>query len=563
MKLVVREYLSMLKETNELDALLGDLLLSMDIEPLTKAEKGVRQYGVDISALGIDPEDKVRKVFLLVVKQGNLSRDSWQGNPQAVQPSLEEIVDVYLNTMLEGEHKILPKKIIVCCNGDMSQAVQPNWAGYTQRKTIAGKIEFDFWGADRLAQLVEDYLLDEFLFPESMQKSMRKTLAFLDVPDYDLTHFYRLVEESLFSKPLITPKERLKTLRLLHLCLNVVFHYALEADNLKPAFVASERLTMRVWDWMRKNALFDNKDVVGEFVKLYISRKRIWDDYFLKIHPYCYLRDGLFGYGVEQIEYPLLVFEQIGIMGLIGFDQLNHYQLRREKASLRNLSFLANALVSLIQNNRASRNPSFDGHIIDICLGLFILKSTKRKKEAHEWIENIILSCGWGYRLRKRFPLLSDSYDELMDVEVGISETKLEASTLFPTLFEWCVVFGFSDLYALGVKTVQEAFPEVNMQVWYADDQLEDSLYEKNAMMGSGAMRHSIKFPESLEAYKEQILEELKNEEKPEKLTFIGSGFPLIGLIASRHYRTPMLPFYWRKEIEDANLPVSADIVST
>ncbi len=65
MRLVIREYLSMLKESGELDALLPDLLLSMGITPLSKAQVGVRQHGVDVAGVGPDPEDEnIVKLFL-------------------------------------------------------------------------------------------------------------------------------------------------------------------------------------------------------------------------------------------------------------------------------------------------------------------------------------------------------------------------------------------------------------------------------------------------------------------------------------------------------------------
>lgn len=45
MKLIIREYLTLLKESGELDRLLPDLLLSMSIPPISRAQKGVRQEG--------------------------------------------------------------------------------------------------------------------------------------------------------------------------------------------------------------------------------------------------------------------------------------------------------------------------------------------------------------------------------------------------------------------------------------------------------------------------------------------------------------------------------------
>lgn len=52
MKLIIREYLSLLKESKELDWLIPDLLLSMGIEPFSYPQIGVRQYGVDVAAVG-------------------------------------------------------------------------------------------------------------------------------------------------------------------------------------------------------------------------------------------------------------------------------------------------------------------------------------------------------------------------------------------------------------------------------------------------------------------------------------------------------------------------------
>jgi len=95
MKLIIREYLSLLKESKEIDRMLPDLLLAMGIEPFSKAQIGVRQYGVDVAAVGLD-EDDVEKLFLYIIKQGDIGRRDWDSNEQAVRQSLDEIKDVYL-----------------------------------------------------------------------------------------------------------------------------------------------------------------------------------------------------------------------------------------------------------------------------------------------------------------------------------------------------------------------------------------------------------------------------------------------------------------------------------
>jgi len=553
MILIIREYLSMLKESGELDALLTDLIMSMDMKPLSKPQKGARQYGVDLAAIGLDPDDDAEKLFLFVIKQGNINRNTWDGQQQSVRESLNEINDVYLSSMLDKSLQKKRKKIILCSNGDLAQNVRANWVGFKEDKSKHNEIEYDFWGGDALSALVEKYLLNEFLFPELVQKQMRKTLAFLDLDDYDLTHFYQLIEELLFNRDL-SKKDQLKILRLLNLCLNLVFHWAQEANNLKPALLASERLVLRVWDWMRPKSLFLNKKIFREFCKIFITQTKIYGNYFKKIQKHCYIEDGLYGYRAEQIEYPLLTFEQIGILGIAGFEFLNHSAMKHEGNKIvvpENVSIVTDSLANLIHNNKSSYNPLFDGHVIDICLGLLLLNFANRKGEAEQWLSSLFQSIILNYKLRKKFPILSDSYEDLVDIEVESTYTNFEASTLLSVMFEWCVVLNLPNGYRNARDSVISTFPDVNLQTWYPDEDIEQYMYKGNALVESGSMRHSILLPDDFNNFKKQILEELKREEHPDKLSFIINGMPIIGLIASRHFRTPVFPFFWRAYIQN------------
>src|SRR5574344_3151202 len=89
MLLIIKEYLSLLKESKELDALLPDLLLVMGHTILSKPQIGVRQNGVDIATIGKD-ENGIEKLFLFVVKQGDLDRSDWNSTPQSVRPTMDE-----------------------------------------------------------------------------------------------------------------------------------------------------------------------------------------------------------------------------------------------------------------------------------------------------------------------------------------------------------------------------------------------------------------------------------------------------------------------------------------
>lgn len=94
MRIILREYLGMLRESGEFDALLPDLLREMQFVPLSAPQQGVRQAGVDLAAVGNDANGQ-RNLWLFVLKRGDLGRKDWDTLPQSIHPSLNEILDVY------------------------------------------------------------------------------------------------------------------------------------------------------------------------------------------------------------------------------------------------------------------------------------------------------------------------------------------------------------------------------------------------------------------------------------------------------------------------------------
>lgn len=554
MQLIIREYLSMLRESEELDALIPDLLLSMEIQPITKPRRGVRQFGVDLAAVGVDPSDQVKKVFLFVIKQKDIDRAAWDTGSQSVYQTLNEVQDVYLTTFLENKLRELPKKIIVATNGDLHQNVQANWKGYVDRNSRLGEVEFDFWGGDKLSLLIQEYMLNEFLFPEPVSKNMRRTLVFLEETDYELEHFYDLIEHLMFSAPLTREKEQLKALRCLHLCLNIVFHWSDDVGNLKHAWKAGERVVLRVWDWLRVNSLFEKGKIVSEYLKLYDTRLQISDRYYQKIKPYCLVRDGLTRNGPSEVEYPLLTFEQIGMLASFGLNVFENAagmpNGEEKRKAFRLADEVAQTLTGMIENNKSSLNPLYDGHINDICLALLLLYRTKRAQFALDWIHELFGYIFYSYRMFKYFPLLSDSYDDLMDIVLHKESKEPDSSTLIPTLMEWTVVINSPQVYGIAKDGIEKVLAKVDMQIWYPDDQIEECLYQTNALNETGTMRHTIQFPESYEEYQSEVLAEYENEENPASLLFRQYECSSVALIAFRHFRTPVFPFFWREFIK-------------
>ena len=218
MNFLTSEYIALLKEDGELDTLLIDILNSKGITPISKPQQG-RQYGVDIAAIGKDT-DGIEKLFLVTVKQGNITRSVWDSGQNSVRQSLNEIRETYITISLTARQKKLPKIIILATNGDLEQTIQTSWAQYTE-KFKEDSIEFDFWGIDDITNMVSTSLLAERLFNTEMRSLLKKTLAFLELKDYDLNHYKELVN-LILDKQFKTKKPILKRLKLLQICLNIV-----------------------------------------------------------------------------------------------------------------------------------------------------------------------------------------------------------------------------------------------------------------------------------------------------------------------------------------------------
>jgi hypothetical protein len=77
---IVREFFRGLKERHELDAIIPELLTAMGYEVISRPMVGTRQYGADVAAIGTD-DDGIRKLFLFVIKKGDLTREEWDDSP--------------------------------------------------------------------------------------------------------------------------------------------------------------------------------------------------------------------------------------------------------------------------------------------------------------------------------------------------------------------------------------------------------------------------------------------------------------------------------------------------
>ncbi len=567
MKLILSQYLRTLKERNEFDRLLPDLLLAMGYVPISKPQTGVRQYGVDLAAVGA-AEDGIQELLLLVIKRGDVGRIEWDSGPQSVRQSLNEIIDVYLKTLVEPSHESLRKRIVLVTTGDLKQEAQINWDGYAKEK--ASISSFEFWGADRIAVLVEKHLLNENVFTSDDRTYLRKALALAGEIDYDQRDLHRLFRGQLDlgrQGELLEQTERLhdlqKALRVVNLSAQIYSRWSENEGNLKQALVASERATLWCWHRLHLEDQAKTPRNCHEFAALWQAHQEVSYRYFQKLQGHLFVKDGLSGYSQENAEFSLVVFEQIGLIATIGLCQiLVGANEQNARVNFENAKIVARGLAALLSNNPVSGSPSLDDHTIDITLGLLLLTITDNGSQAQDWLTELVTRADYTFRVKRNFPICTDSIDDLAEASVS-SDDKLQTrlmrtSWLLATLAGWAVILERDDLYDALARNTKAYYPEVCLQLWHPTEDLAKHFYYGPSRYSFGEAEAPIVLPDTSTEYRERMKAVLTS--KRHDVTSFSpaclAGMDAIDLVACRHFRTPVAPFFWYRLM--SNTPASS-----
>ncbi len=556
--LVISEYLRTLKERNELDRLLPDLLIEMGYVPVARPQTGNRQFGVDIAARGTNPDTGQAELLLLVIKQKDIGRTEWDGGDQAIRPSLNEIFDVYLKSHVEAEDVGKPVRIAVVTNGELKQTIQAGWSGYINDQKDRALIEF--WGLDKLSTLIESHLLDEHIFQDDDRRELRRALALAGDVEYDQRDLHRMMLRTLRLTPegmpdgsLLSKRDLLKALRVVNFAAHAFASWALRDGDGRQGLRAMERVLL--WSWHRVRA-FDawesDKDMIQALGSIWQGYLTVGRYYFEKLQAHCYVEDGLLGYASDSAELSLVAFEQIGMLASIGLTHvLSVVEDEDRVLQLKNADTVAAALASLISSNGICNSPCFDRHSQDIVLGMLLLVLTGRVDIAERWLQTLIRNIDYAFKAKRYVPIDSDSIDDLADIggwHSGQTADKLmKTSWMIAVLAGWCTVLGLGDSYRVLRQGLVQDYPETCAQLWHPDKQIHEHLYFHAAHFSSGASEAPIRLPEDLSQWLTHMRVIVESEQGKECLQTMGCkvGLPGIDLIACRHFGTPVAPSFW------------------
>lgn len=565
MRLILSQFLRTLRERDEFDRLLPDLLVAMGYVPRAKPQTGVRQFGVDLAAIGKSPVDGVEEMLLFVIKRGDIGRRDWDnGEPTSVRPSINEALDFYLTKLVAPEHSSLRKTLVLATTGDIKQDIDPVWTAFKEQN--AARANFDFWGADRVSDLIERHMLDEHLFAAEDRSDLRKALALAGDGDYDFRDLNRLLLRQLGLTPdgrLSTPtgdaRTLRKTVRRTHLASQICVHWAQSEGDARQALWVSERALLWAWHRVQLVEVRERAQFYPDVAALWHSYTEAAARYVEVVQPNVHVRDGLAGYSGEGAEFAIVLFEHIGLHAAIGLAcRLEPPQGdAMAKVTRSNVEVIADGLCALITNNSASASPRLDRHAVDICLALLFLVNAGRLEQARAWLAEIAKRLDYCFKVGSGFPVSTDSLEDLVALEVSPGnhakhDELMRTSWCLATVAAWCAMLGLDDHYGSLSRGAATSYAKVCAQLWHPTTGWTERWYFGGALdLGDAEAPYAL--PTNVEEMRQRITDFVKRPEYDWVEASPSRTLGLFGLdfVACRHFRTPVPASAWyRSQLE-------------
>ena len=565
MKLWFRSYLASMRERGELDAILPDLLSELGYNVYSRPQRGTAQAGVDIAAVGLD-EDGEKKVFLFSVKQGDLTRQSWNdGTPQALRPSIDEILDNYIPHRIPKRYQKL--KVVICLvfGGDMQEQVRSTVEGYMGRNS-GEKISFDEWNGDKLAGLLLQGILREEIMPKALRSHFQKSVALVDEPDIAYRHFSRLVRD--LSALADNDKAKIRTARQLYIATWVLFVWARDVGNVEAAYQASELLLLNLWELVRPY-VGQKHSTAGKAITLVLHyaiqlHLAIASELIeQKIFPHVGIQDGI-GMAVQgrsSADINLKLFDTLGRIASTGLWLhwlVERYmdESAREDARLKITKFTEMGF-KLINNNRALFLPLQDQHGIEVAMFLlFVTAVNGNMHDAHAWLREMVNRISYSVRTHGKYPCVFLEYRTLVahprDRTDDYRKEATAGSILIPVLAAFLSALESHEALEKLVDLKAKELEHCTLQLWLPDNSSEDHFYK-------GARDHGVTLSDvPLSRTGNELVSLVKNAcdqtEGYSTLSAIVTGYWPIIITACRHYRLPVPPQMWIDMVHDPSI---------
>jgi hypothetical protein len=561
MKLIIRQYLSSLRERDELDAILPDLLSQLGLNVFSRPGRGTRQDGVDVGAVG-SLDGGPEKVYLFSVKPGNLTRRSWDGDSlQSLRSSLNEIIDSYIPNRLPTEHH--SKNIVICIGigGDVQEQVRSQLTGFINQNTTE-KITFEEWNGDKLASLIQSCFLREDLLPKHARSYLRKSLALLDEPEASYQQFAALIT-SLGDIDNDKDAEQVMALRQMSICLWILFGWAREAENMEAAYLSSELTLLFGWKILSLQAERKGKitqAVELAFVSMFSAYQQVCGEFLLtNVFPHAGKLHALSS-AVRtscSLDVNLKLFDLLGRLATHGiWAQWIAFQPAVEGTDVKQQSLQAviqtmSSMKSLILTNPVLLLPVQDDQAIDVSIAICLLMlDTNNHDFVKQWLAEILKRASFAYQVHGQYPCNLRSYSKLLshpnEGDITYRKEVTNGSILYPLISLCAAILNDEETYNYVADFKKEYLQHCNFQFWYPDEFSETHFYTNSEL--HGAVLSNVCVDRSRGEFLEQVFGECDETPYFKEMSAVKFNWWPLVVVGCRHYRLP-LPLHFLQEL--------------
>lgn len=542
---IIKQYISSLKEDDELDFIFPILLERMGFRILStpKQSKGMSQYGRDVVA--VKKKNGVPTLFLFELK-GFVAKDVTDRTLNEKDGLIESLraskYTVYEDVSIPNL-KNYPRQYVFVHNGTVDANAQPTLNGFIKSEFPEGN--FERWDLAKLTSLFSKYLFDETLLADDESyRLFKKCLVLLDAEENDYSDISRLIELQLqkLDKAKRDNKRSLQNcFATLRLIVSMVYFYSQESDNLYPAKFCVDTVVLKVWAWILKGKREKKTSILRLFNGLVMQQMLIYEEYVNKILQFANFNKSLYSFQAsltEHVFYPLQCYDLLG-------DLIYFYLLTEAYgADLKKVGKIRmNALKAIIRNNPACTVPLLDTHSIPILLVFrfmaFRIKDQDDEECLVSFIIDTILNTMIRYKKNNMWPEMSGNRMALVKSLIKKSEEyACDSSLLILTLFEIIAYLNIPDLYSIFNKLVEES--DVNLQVAYPETSeydIEQCLFERR-LNKELSVETNIKLPPTLEEFR------MKYRKKYDSIKYRTdtAGYNFLRILAHKYYETDFFP---------------------
>ena len=561
MRIILKEYLSSLKERGDLDRfVIPNLLAEIGLNVISTPLTGARQYGVDIAAVGkIKDEDSEPHLYLFCVKAGNISRNDWDTGAHSVRTELTEILDVYIQNRISPKYASLPIKICLCCGGEIEETVRDNWVAY-QKRYATEKVTYEEWNGDRIADFMVRCLLARELLEVSARKNFQKSVAMINEPTA-CYKYARAFLMDLLTEDHSSNRSQLFKLRQSYICLHAIIAWAVDEDNLESAYKVAELGVLLCWNAVRSNEFWKKQNkqnvmlvsIFDQFAKLFLS---ISDRYLNKTaYAHCEKLHVLSAavHSKEAVDVNLALFELLGRLAIHG---IWSYYISKKLAEtndtyssemVKRTNYTVSSIVSLINSNPTLNSPIRDDHMIEICLVIYLASLTNRIAQFTSWVRNIADFSSFALRLNGFYPTRLTDYADLLNHPVSGEQSYRDkacaGSVLYPVIFHWMKHIAEKEKFDGFTERLRRMIPDCTHQAWFPDEETDKLIWRGETY--HGICVSDLSPNNGYDSFSKMLKLAIDECKAIEDISAIKADLVQVFLMACRHYRLPIPPVFW------------------